>query len=117
MSARRDRRSLPAPVSTQTEAGHERQVRLAQVALSSARRRESRLLRRLGRRALDALSRGASMDPEDLSTRLIVEELERAHREIALLGDRLRRLETPFSPEEGAFPPSPGTDRRFPFGS
>jgi hypothetical protein len=57
------------------------------------------------------------MDLEDLSVRLIVEELERAHREIAFLSDRLRHLETPFPTEEGAFPPSPGTDRRFPFGS
>jgi hypothetical protein len=84
-------------------------------ALASARRRESRLLRRLGRRALESLSEGQILTPEDGHMRLMIEDLRRVQGEIGCLMERLRGASlSPFS-DKNLYPPPPGSDTHFPF--
>ncbi len=82
--------------------------------LTAARRQETALLRRLGQQALEVLAQGGSLDLGDAQARGMVEELVRTHRKMAVLEDRLLSLRS--SPHRrGALPPTPGTDRSFPF--
>lgn len=84
-------------------------------ALLSARRRESRLLRRLGRRAAETLGEGRSLTAEDGHIKLILEDLTRVHAEIGCLMDKLKQASlSPFS-EKHFYPSPPGSDTHFPF--
>ncbi len=84
-------------------------------ALASARRRESRLLRRLGRKAMEALAEGRFLSPQDGHIKLMMEDLTRVQSEIACLVDRLKRANlSPFS-EKNLYPSPPGSDTHFPF--
>lgn len=84
-------------------------------ALASARRRESRLLRRLGRKAMETLVEGRVLSPEDGHIRLIMEDLVRTRAEMGCLLDKLKRANlSPFS-ERNLYPSPPGSDTHFPF--
>ena len=85
------------------------------LALASARRRESRMLRRLGRLALQALAQRGSLDLQDSQVRPLCDDLIRVDREIGFLLDRLKSAHA--SPAQGsdALPLLPGADTRFPF--
>lgn len=84
-------------------------------ALVSARRRESRLLRRLGRKAMETLARGHFITPEDGHVKLILDDLTRVQAEIGCLTDKLRQASlSPFS-EKNLYPSPPGSDTHFPF--
>ncbi|MGQ9859825.1 MAG: hypothetical protein ACUVS3_14240 [Thermodesulfobacteriota bacterium] len=90
-------------------------IRQIQAALASARRRESRMLRRLGRKAMEALSEGQGLSPEDGHIQLMVEDLRRVQGEIGCLLDKLRQARaSPFSART-LYPPPPGSDTHFPF--
>lgn len=85
------------------------------LALASARKRESKLLRRLGRRALESLSRGEVLGPEDGYVSLLLEDLRRVSREIQCLVEKLKQATlSPYS-DKTSYPPPPGSDTHFPF--
>lgn len=85
------------------------------LAIASARRRESRLLRRLGRKALESLSQGEPLESKDGQVYLIVQDLKRVQTEIHCLLEKLKQASlSPYS-ERVSYPPPPGSDIRFPF--
>lgn len=84
-------------------------------ALLSARRRESRLLRRLGRKAMETLGEGRFLTAEDGHIKLMLEDLTRLQAEIGCLMDKLKQASlSPFS-EKHLYPSPPGSDTHFPF--
>jgi hypothetical protein len=85
------------------------------MALASARKRESKLLRRLGRIALEYISRGEPLSPEDGYVSLLVDDLRRVSKEIHCLVEKLKQATlSPYS-EKASYPPPPGSDTHFPF--
>ena len=84
-------------------------------ALLSARRRESRLLRKLGRKAMETLGEGRSLTAQDGHIKFILEDLTRLQAEIGCLMDKLKQASlSPFS-EKHSYPSPPGSDTHFPF--
>lgn len=88
-----------------------RHLATLKAVLATVRRRRGRLLRRLGERALEILTEGGSLDPQDPKTQILIKDVRKIQRELNLLEDRMRSLETP----QPSRPPVPGTDQRFPF--
>ena len=84
-------------------------------ALTSLRRQESALLRKLGERSLEFLSENNSVNDQDPKIRMLVEDIQKNRREQAHLKDRLNTLQLPPSVRNGFLPSPPGTDSRFPF--
>jgi hypothetical protein len=83
--------------------------------LSSARRQESRLIKRLGERARRVLTENGSLDFQDPEARIILEDLHRVQRENTLLTQQINALEVPYPNAKKGIPQKPGTDERFPF--
>lgn len=97
------------------ERGAQGPVEEIRAALVCARRRESRLLRRLGRRTMETLTAGRLLTAEDGHIKLMLEDLRRVQAEIGCLMDKLRQASlSPFS-EKNLYPSPPGSDTHFPF--
>jgi hypothetical protein len=83
--------------------------------LSTVRKRESRLIRRLGQRALEVLIEGGSLDHRDPEAQAIVTEVQELRRKDSLLAQKVNSLQIPYVVGKKAMPSEPGTDSLFPF--
>lgn len=102
-------------MATAAKGSGEEPICQIRAALASARRRESRLLRRLGRAAMESLSHGQGLSPEDGHIQLMVEDLRRLHGEIGCLLERLRQASASQFSDRTLYPPPPGSNTHFPF--
>ena len=87
----------------------------AKTALTSLRRQESALLRKLGERALEFLYEQGSVSDQDPKIGMLMEDIRKVRREYAHMQDRLKTLQMPPPVRNGFLPSPPGTDSRFPF--
>jgi hypothetical protein len=99
----------------QYPAGNDAKLEALKRSLAAAKRRKNRLLRDLGERALDVLSEGRVVEPEEPKARSMLKEFGRLQREISQIEDRLYTLQVSPEEEKKVLPPAPGTDRSFPF--